>query len=117
MKEMCLSPRDPPTLKKEILELEQLLAERGFTSRNRRGLRLRMYVRQRALGFEKRLNTPPDVINKKKTRRLKATAKKLSWLARQDFNIMTPEARRAAKKLLLSDLAGQLLSVTPRVAE
>jgi hypothetical protein len=42
---------------------------------------------------------------KKQARRSKATAKKLLWLARQDFDKMTPEARRAAERLLKSPLA------------
>jgi hypothetical protein len=102
----------------EISDIErQLSADRGITRRDRRWLRLRKQARQWALNFKKRLATPPDVISKKKERRLKAAAKKLRWLARQDFDGMTPEARRAANKLLRSDLADQLLSVTPRMAE
>ena len=105
-------------IENEILDIErQLSAGRGLTHKDRRRLRLRKQARQWLLSFKKRLAAPPDVIGKKKERRLKATAKKLRWLARQDFDSMTPEARCAAEKLLRSDLAGQLLSVTPTVAE
>ena len=51
----------------------------------------------------------PDAAAIKRTRRMKAVAKKLSWLSRQDVEAMTPEARRAALRLLQSDLAREIL--------
>jgi len=95
----------------EALEL-QLETACGRTRRERQLLRLRIQDLRRVLKIKKRIDVAYTA-KERKARKAKAVARKLRWLATKDFTKMTLPARRAAKKLLRSDLTGKLLSVTP----
>ena len=101
---------------KGIADIDEELARPGLTRRQRRFLRIRKQAGRKADYFNRRLDPAlskragaTETDSEKKVRRMKAVAKKILWLARKDFNSLSPEARRAAGRLLRSKLAGEIL--------